>query len=228
MSQNHQTNGEHQPVLAKETLACLDPKPGESYLDLTAGYGGHASLVLAVTNAPSKLVLVDRDESAIDSLKKRFKTSQIIKSDYLSACQKLAKDKARFDLILADLGVSSPHLDNPDRGFSFKLSGPLDMRMDQSQELSALQLVNDTSEEELAQIIKNYGQDPKAKAIARSIVANRPIVDTSLLAEIIVKSYKSWARTSRIHPATRTFQALRIVVNDELNQLRSSLPLMCQ
>lgn len=214
--------------MTKEVLACLNPKTGESYLDLTAGYGGHVSQVLAVTQAPIKAVLVDRDAGAIDSLKKRFKTSQIVKSDYLAAAQKLAASNEHFDLILADLGVSSPHLDNPDRGFSFRSPGPLDMRMDQDQELSASVIVNDTSEQELARIIKEYGEDPKAKAIARSIVANRPIQDTGLLAEIIVKSYGPWARTAKIHPATRTFQALRTVVNDEINQLQSSLPLMCE
>ena len=126
-----------------------------------------------------------------------------------------------FDMILADLGVSSPHLDIASRGFSFSQEGPLDMRMDQSQELTADFIVNNYSEARLTELIKRYGEDPKARQIARSIVQNRPIHTTQELATNIAKI---WPGHSRVHPATRTFQALRIAVNDELEQLRLSLP----
>jgi len=225
MLKDHQkSKGElHQPVLAKEVLACLDPKPGESYLDLTAGYGGHASQIVAKTKAPEFLTLVDRDQAAITVLAKLFAGSTIIHSDYLSAAQDLASQNKQFDMVLADLGVSSVHLDDPERGFSFSTDGPLDMRMDQAQELSAAQIVNQASESELTRIIKDYGEEPKAHAIAKRIVANRPLNTTSELAQLIVKAYGPWARTVRHHPATKTFQALRMAVNDELSQLSGSL-----
>lgn len=231
MPKNHQNknkNGEliHQPVLSNEVLECLQPQAGESYLDLTAGYGGHAALIIERTAAPEKATLVDRDGLAIKALKGRFDKSEIVQADYLSACSKLVAEGRQFDMILADLGVSSPHLDIASRGFSFTSSGPLDMRMDQSQELTAAELVNQAGEPDLIRIIKQYGEEPKARAIARRIIENRPIEDTVQLAALVAKSYGPWARKSRTHPATKTFQALRIAVNDELGQLTASLPLM--
>lgn len=229
MKNNHQQHGEyHQPVLAKEVLHLLQPQPGQSYLDLTAGYGGHAALVLEATGSPERAVLVDRDQMAIDVLRQKFGQAQIVQSDYLAACQQLAEAGEHFDMILADLGVSSVHLDIAERGFSFNQAGPLDMRMDQNQELSAKALVNEAVEQELAKIIKEYGEEPKAKAIARRIVQNRPVNDTKTLAELISQAYGPWVRTARTHPATRTFQALRMAVNDELTQLTMALPLMSQ
>ncbi|HVX58356.1 MAG TPA: 16S rRNA (cytosine(1402)-N(4))-methyltransferase RsmH [Candidatus Saccharimonadales bacterium] len=230
MPKDQKQEGEliHHPVLANEVLDCLKPEVGESYLDLTAGYGGHAELIASKTGSPEKAVLVDRDEMAIASLEGRFEGARIIHNDFLTACKDLAAEGERFDLILADLGVSSPHLDIAERGFSFSQPGPLDMRMDQSRGLSAAELVNEASEEELARILKEYGEEPKAKAIAANIIENRPISDTNKLASIVSESYGRWARNSRVHPATRTFQALRIAVNDELGQLALGLPLMCE
>lgn len=218
---------QHIPVLAEEVLSVLQPKKGESFLDLTAGYGGHAQSVLDITKAPDGTALVDRDESAISSLKQRFKGQgvQIIHKDFLSASQELAGQGRQFNMVLADLGISSPHLDQGERGFSIKNPGPLDMRMDQSQELTAGQIVNDWPEEKLQQILRQYGQEPKAREIARKIVRARPIDSTEKLAAIIKQV---WWRRSKIHPATRTFQALRIAVNDELAQLENSLPLWQQ
>jgi len=230
MPKNQNKNGElvHQPVLANEVLSCLKPEAGESYLDLTAGYGGHAKLIIDRTKAPDKTVLVDRDELAISYLEDHFKDAEIVRSDFVSACEELIEEGRRFDIILADLGVSSPHLDIAERGFSFNQPGPLDMRMDQRQELSADQLVNQASEQELTQIFKDLGEEPKARAIARKIVENRPISDTRQLASIVSQSYGPWAGRSRVHPATRAFQALRIAVNDELGQLKKAMPLWLQ
>lgn len=214
----------HQPVLIAEVLRYLQPAAGESYLDLTAGYGGHAEAVLRLSDNPKETVLVDRDAQAIKTLQSLFagRGVQIIQSDFLRASQMLAEQGRQFDLILADLGVNSPQLNSPNRGFSFKNSGPLDMRMDQRQSLTAEKLVNQTAEAELARIFADYGEEPKAGQIARRIIANRPIKDTDQLAAIAARA---WPGRSRVHPATRIFQALRIAVNDELNQLEHSLPI---
>ncbi len=227
----NQQNNIHQPVLLKEVLTYLQPKHGESYLDVTAGYGGHAEAVLARSGAPEKAVLIDRDSQAIESLKTRFTGQEvkIIHQDFLTASGELAREGRRFDMILADLGVSSPHLERATRGFSIKSSGPLDMRMDRRQQLTADQIVNGASEAELVRILTEYGQEPKAHQIARRIIAARPVKSTGQLAAIAAKAWplhygRGKAGKSRVHPATRVFQALRIAVNDELNQLEQSLP----
>lgn len=223
MHQNpHKTS--HQPVLLAETLKYLDPKTGESYLDVTAGYGGHARAVLELTSNHKDAVLVDRDKQAIRELKAEFKDSgvTIIKKDYLSASRELMDSGRRFDLILADLGVSSPHLNEVNRGFSFGIEGPLDMRMDQDQDKTAWDIVNKASEEELADILWRFGEEPKARQIARQITRSRPVNSTADLANI---AKKAWPGKSKVHPATRTFQAIRIAVNDELDQLSEALPI---
>lgn len=204
-------------------LQYLDPKAGDSYLDLTGGYGGHASSILEQTKNPEGAVLVDRDQNAIAELKKRFEGQgiSIIHADFLTATEKLQQEGKQFDLILADLGVSSPHLNQANRGFSIKLEGPLDMRMDQTQSLTAEKVVNTYTEAELVDLIRKYGEDPKARRIASYIVEHRPITSTNQLANIVAKA---WPGHSKVHPATRTFQALRIAVNDELELLRKSLP----
>jgi len=224
---DHQ-NQPHSPVLLNEVLAYLDPKPGESYLDLTAGYGGHAAAVLKLTESPEKALLVDRDREAIEYLEAKFAQARIIHSDFLAAAQELAAEGKKFDLILADLGIASPHIDKPERGFSFARSGPLDMRMDQRQPLSAETLVNQADEAELVQVISRYGEEPRARRIAAAIIASRPIKNTAELAEVIARAVGRNFRRNKIHPATKTFQALRIAVNDELGQLQASLPLMCE
>lgn len=218
----------HQPVLIREVLEYLDPKTGQSYLDLTAGYGGHAAAILSATKAPEEAVLVDRDDNAIKILRRKFGKSGalIVHSEFLSALERLAGESRRFDMILADLGVSSPHLEDSGRGFSFNAPGPLDMRMDRRQAMDAGQIVDGYSEAELADIIRRYGEEPKAAAIARGIVRARPIADTGQLATIIARAAGFRARRGKTHPATRTFQAIRIAVNDELGQLERSLPLM--
>lgn len=232
MPKNHQGEKNHSPqphapVMVQEALAYLQPEDGMSYLDLTAGYGGHAAAVIDKTKSPKKAVLVDRDADSAAYLRTGLGKAgcRVIRSDFLSASQQLAEQGEQFDMILADLGISSPHLDREGRGFSFKRPEPLDMRMDQSQGLSALQVVNEWPEADLAEALRLYGQEPKAKLIARKIVSRRPIRTTAELAQIASFRWRGW---SKIHPATRTFQAIRIVVNDELGQLGKSLPLWLQ
>lgn len=211
--------------MASEVLQILDPKPGQRYLDVTAGYGGHSRQVLERTLAPDQAVLVDRDQMAIDRLHDVFQGSgvRIIHQDFLGAAQELSQQERTFDLVLLDLGVSSPHLNTASRGFSFRFEADLDMRMDQRQELTADTVVNMYQQSELEHILRVYGEEPKARYISELLVKNRPIRTTTELAEIVAQA---WPGHSRVHPATRTFQALRIAVNDELRQVAEALPVL--
>lgn len=220
-NKNHQNN--HLPVLLDEVLAYLNPQYGESYLDVTAGYGGHAQVILERTLQPAKAILVDRDQNAIALLQSKFNSGEeIIHDDYYHTAIELREHGRQFDLILADLGVSSPHLDIASRGFSIRTDGPLDMRMDQSQVLTADEVVNTYSEEKLEDLIRRYGEEPRAAKVARLIMDHRPIHTTTELAEVVAQA---WPGHSKVHPATRTFQAIRIAVNDELELLHRSLPI---
>jgi 16S rRNA (cytosine1402-N4)-methyltransferase len=224
MEQQNQSNALHVPVLLNEVLQYLEPKPGDNYLDLTAGYGGHAAAVLGhiQLTTPSQAVLVDRDIGAIRELTTRFgEQVAIMHADFSSATTQLLEQGRQFDVILADLGVSSPHLDQAHRGFSLAQDGPLDMRMDQNQELTADRIINSYPEDQLIQILAEYGEEPKARAVAKAIAAARPIRGTQELASVVARQ---WRGHSKVHPATRTFQAIRIAVNDELGLLRKSLP----
>lgn len=224
MHQKDDTPHDHVPVLLEPVLTYLSPQAGESYLDLTGGYGGHASAVLEQTGKPDKATLVDRDPNAVKALEERFKGQgvDIRQADFLTASKQLAEEGKQFDLILADLGVSSPHLNQASRGFSLKAEGPLDMRMDTTQGLTAAEVVNTYSEEQLTDILRRYGEEPKAGRIASLIVNNRPFHTTTSLANVVAKA---WPGHSKVHPATRTFQALRIAVNDELELLKQALPI---
>jgi 16S rRNA (cytosine1402-N4)-methyltransferase len=215
----------HLPVLLEATLLQLAPKQGETYLDLTAGYGGHAREVVELIGVASNATLVDRDDFAIEHLQDLAdKGARIIRNDFASAVKILADRGEQFDTILIDLGVSSPQLDNQDRGFSIIRPGPLDMRMDRSQQETAADLLNTMPEEKLASIIREYGDEPKARAIAREIMQARPLHTTTELAEVVKKAYRGhWTKA---HPATRTFQAIRIALNDELGQVERTLPLL--
>ena len=215
---------QHIPVLLSEVLASLNPKRGESYLDLTAGYGGHAGKILDVTQNYKDTVLVDRDEFAVDCLTKKFEDVKIMNTDFYSAVLQLIECGKTFDIILADFGVSSPQLDMEERGFSFSKDGPLDMRMDRRQNLSADAIVNRWSERELSEIFERFGEETpgRAKMLAREIVHQRPISGTKALAEIIAGKSKY----SHTHPATKVFQAIRIVVNQELEEIEKTLPLL--
>ena len=214
-------------MLLKEVMQFLLPKKGDKLLDLTAGYGGHDLEILTKTENAKQSVLVDRDQEATKELKRLFGDigPKIINQDFFHASEELISSKAQFDLILADLGVSSPHLNEGKRGFSFQQDGPLDMRMDQRQELTAEMIVNTFSKEEIGHILKTYGEEPKAIKIAEAIVYNRPIKSTGELAGLVLAVYGGHGRH---HPATKTFQALRIAVNDELKLLTNSLPLWLQ
>jgi len=224
---NQNKQQQHVPVLLGEVLQYLDPQTGESYLDLTAGYGGHAAAIIERTGSLTQATLVDRDANAIRELQQRFGEAglDLRHQDFLGASQQLVAEGRTFDLILADLGVSSPHLNQAERGFSFADPGPLDMRMDQSQSLTADHIVNRFTERELMELLREYGEEPKAAKVARLIVEARPLKTTDQLAKVVAKA---WPGHSRVHPATRTFQALRIAVNDELNLLEQSIPLWLQ
>lgn len=215
----------HIPVLLSEVLAGLSPESDESYLDLTAGYGGHASKILDVTQDYKDSVLVDRDEFAVNYLKQKFPAvTTIMHTDFYSAVLQLFQCGETFDIILADFGVSSPQLDEGSRGFSFKHEAPLDMRMDRRQIETADDYLNHSSERELAHIFNTYGEEPteRAKMLARLIVHNRPIKSTKELADLII----SRSKHTKVHPATKIFQAIRIVVNNELEQIENTLPLL--
>ena len=217
---------EHLPVLGQQVVEMLSPSSGDTYLDLTAGYGGHASLLLESGVKPGDMMLVDRDQFAVDHLqaKGQLNGSRVIRSDYLKAASTLSDHHQKFDMILLDLGVSSPQLDNIERGFSFQNDAILDMRMDQNQELSAKTVVNTFSEAEITKILQEYGDEPKAKKIANLIVNARPVETTSQLAAIVAKAYSG--RWKKKHPATRTFQSIRIAVNNEIGQLKGILNLI--
>ncbi len=220
-------NSLHVPVLLESTLELLNPMKDENYLDLTAGYGGHASRILNITGNYAESVLVDRDDYAIKRLKSLSdKGTKLLSTDFVTAARQLIKEGRKFNMILIDLGVSSPQLDQSERGFSFTNSGPLDMRMDRRQAKSAKTLVNTASQEDLTRIITQYGEEPVgfSKKIALAIIANRPLSKTGELADLIKKTYSG--KWKKIHPATRTFQALRIAVNDELRQIEDMLPLL--
>jgi 16S rRNA (cytosine1402-N4)-methyltransferase len=218
---------QHVPVLLDATLDTLHPIEGENYLDLTAGYGGHARRVLEQTKNYEASVLVDRDSFAIAELGEfTEKGVTLLHTDFVSAARSLVEEGRQFDIVLVDLGVSSPQLDKSERGFSFTHDGPLDMRMDRRQDVSAETLVNRATKDELIHIIRTYGEEPTgfARRIADAIVTNRPITTTSALAELVKNAYVG--KWKKIHPATRTFQALRIAVNQELRQVEELLPLI--
>ncbi|MBR2855532.1 16S rRNA (cytosine(1402)-N(4))-methyltransferase RsmH [Candidatus Saccharibacteria bacterium] len=218
----------HIPVLLSQVLATMDPHPGERYLDLTAGYGGHAREILDVTQQYKGSTLVDRDEFAVKYLNQEFPQEtgiEIINKSFYSAVLQLLSCGATYDIILADFGVSSPQLDMEERGFSFRFDAPLDMRMDRRQELTAADIINKYSERDLANIFVKYGEESPGRAamFARVIVHHRPIKSTKELADLIRVRIHGY---SRLHPATKIFQAVRIVVNDELKQIEDTLPLL--
>ena len=217
----------HVPVLLESVIDMLQPQPGDQYLDLTAGYGGHARAILAKTTNYSESVLVDRDAFALSHLQDLERQgARTMETDFVSAAKQLIDEGKTFDMILADLGVSSPQLDRQERGFSFRLDGPLDMRMDRREERTAADIVNSYTEQELVRVITTYGEEPRGRAIkiAKAIVVNRSFTTTAELAETVKQAV---GRTgSKHHPATRTFQSLRIELNRELDLVANILPLL--
>lgn len=216
----------HQPVLREQVLAVLAPKEGERFADVTAGYGGHAAALIQAVGQSGFGYLTDRDPAAVAHLRQRFaaiRNLEINQADFVTAAGMMPD----VDMILLDLGVSSPQLETAERGFSFAREGPLDMRMDSSGGITAAELVNQTSEAELVRILRDFGHEPQARRIAAAIVAARqqqPLATTTELAAIVERV--SPRRGRKLHPATKTFQALRIAVNNELNQLETALPLL--
>jgi 16S rRNA (cytosine1402-N4)-methyltransferase len=228
----HET-GRHLPVLSEEVLTWLDPKPGGRYCDVTVGMGGHARLVLERSSPDGKLVGMDRDPSALAmarALLEPFGDRVTLVHTRFSQVREVLDRLAMvpIDGFLVDLGVSSPQLDRPERGFSFRPEndGPLDMRMDPTAGETAADLIARVDEEELAQVIRDYGEERHAARVARAIVeAQRigPVDTTGKLAALVARALPRHERGK--NPATRTFQALRIAVNQELDELEKFLAL---
>lgn len=221
----------HVPVLALEILSWLRCRPGGIYLDCTVGQGGHAERVLDQIGPDGVLIGMDRDPSAIAATEvrlARFGTRLRLVCGNFAGLRRQVQSLgvSEVDGVIFDLGVSSAQLDRPERGFSFQTDGPLDMRMDQAGGLTAAQLIRDLSEPELADLIDRYGEERFARRIARAIVRARVThqIETTLqLASVIRSAVPSAYRHGRLHCATRTFQALRIAVNRELDVLEESI-----
>lgn len=217
---------QHVPVLYQEVLAWLNPQPGGKYIDATVGLGGHAQGILERSAPDGRLLALDRDPAALDVARQRlaeFGERVTLVQGCYSDLASLARQEG-FDPvqgILFDLGVSSLQLDDPARGFSFQHDGPLDMRMGPDVGLTAEEIVNRWPEKELARILYAYGEERKARQVARAICAHRPLRTTGELAALVAKVV---GPSGKIHPATRTFQALRIAVNGELDALAAALP----
>ena len=217
----------HVPVLLDEVLQYLQPKPGSRLIDATLGAGGHTREILDRVLPGGRVLAFDQDESAIrmarESLESFGSSLEIVKSNFRHiAAVAAAQGWTEADGVLADIGVSSMMLDDAERGFSFMRSGPLDMRMDREQELTAAEVVNKYNERNIADILFQFGEERRSRPIARSIVRSRPLQTTADLVEAIRRVSGS-PRYGQIHPATRTFQALRIYVNDELGSLEAFL-----
>ncbi|NKE70391.1 16S rRNA (cytosine(1402)-N(4))-methyltransferase RsmH [Candidatus Manganitrophus noduliformans] len=224
----------HEPVLVEEVLIALDCKPNgrKLYLDCTVGLGGHTEAILAATNPEGRVVGLDRDEEALALAEKRlhpYRDRIILRKGSFNELSRIAAELnlKEVDGLLFDLGISSLQLDRPERGFSFQRPGPLDMRMNQMEKETAADWINRATERELAEIIRTYGEERWAKRIASSIIRFRsesgPITRTEELEGVIWRAYPAKARHGRIHPATRTFQAFRMVVNQEMAQLEAGL-----
>ena len=217
----------HTPVLLDEVIQFLEPKPGGRFIDATLGAGGHARALLERTAPDGRVLAIDQDESALEKARETlasFGSRVVLVHSNFKDVAAVAAEQGflEADGILADSGISSMMVDDPSRGFSFMREGPLDMRMDQNQELTAAEVVNIYSEKEIADILYSYAEERRSRAIARSIVRARPLKLTTDLARAVGR-VMGGPRYGKIHPATRTFQALRIFVNDELKSLETFL-----
>jgi 16S rRNA (cytosine1402-N4)-methyltransferase len=210
----------HIPVLSQEVITGLNIQPGGHYLDLTVGGGGHSRLILESAEN-TKVTAVDQDVDALTAAQTNLAEFGNRVNFVHSNFANYQFPENTYDGILADLGVSSYHLDNPERGFSFRNTANLDMRMNQQQSLTAADIINEWDEKELAEIFFKYGEERLSRKIARRIIEKRPFQTTTELAEAIFYSVPPKYRYGRIHPATRVFQGLRIAVNDELQVLES-------
>ncbi|MDR3774019.1 MAG: 16S rRNA (cytosine(1402)-N(4))-methyltransferase RsmH [Terracidiphilus sp.] len=223
------SNDRHVPVLFQEAIDFLDVRAGGTYVDCTLGLGGHAEGVLRRLGAEGQLIAFDRDPEALELAKTRLArvTNELgsqaprvtLINEAFSGIASYVKP-ASVDGLLADFGVSSLQFDEAHRGFSFQAAGPLDMRMDTRSGPTAAQVVNEANERELADLIYEYGEERRSRRIARAIVRGRPVTTTEQLARLITQAVPTM-KQERIHPATRTFQALRIYVNRELDEIKA-------
>src|SRR4051812_27228968 len=219
----------HVPVLLKEAIDFLAVRRGGTYIDATVGLGGHSYEIARRLGAPGHLIGLDKDPSALEIVRKRL-TGESQDWPEITLLQRSFAEIAKgqkpgsVDGVLADIGVSSLQLDDAARGFSFQAEGPLDMRMDPHSERTAEQVVNHLDERQLADVIYEFGEERRSRRIARAICRSRPIRSTAHLAEVISAAARPMNQAERrIHPATRTFQALRIFVNRELDDLKALL-----
>ena len=222
---------DHIPVLADEVRRLLAVQSGETVVDATFGAGGHAALLVSDLGGRGKLIAIDRDPGAreyFDRLARRGGVQmRFLRGDFAVVLEQLADNGVNADAVLLDLGISSMQIDRPERGFSYAVDAPLDMRMDTSADVTAAGIVNEADERDLATIFKRYGEERYARPIARAIVRRRkehPFERTADLVETIRAAIPAPARFGDGHPAKRVFQALRIAVNDELGSLEAALP----
>jgi len=219
---------EHVPVLAAELIRLTDPAPGDVVVDATFGAGGHARLVADRIGEEGTLICVDRDPAAIERFEEFADEvaceTRLISARFDDALAELKAEGLEADIVYFDFGVSSMQIDAWERGFSYSFDAPLDMRMDPREELTAAEIVNEWPEARLAELIRSYGDERRARSVARQIVSRRPIERTSELAEAVKAGLPPAERFGRGNPAKRTFQALRIAVNGELDAIDAALP----
>ena len=214
--------------MLEETLRLLDPRSGDVAVDCTVGCGGHSAALARAIGPEGRLIGLDLDPQSLASAAQQMPGSSEqfvpVRDSFVRVAQHLVQRQLRADVVVADLGFSSAQMSDAQRGFSFQSDGPLDMRYDPGGPVTAADLLRSCSEAELADLIARYGEEPYAPKIARKLVQTRntqPIQTTAQLAEVVQEAYGSRARKSRLHPATRTFMALRIAVNDELAALEA-------
>lgn len=225
----------HQAVLLNECITALNIQANGIYMDATFGRGGHSKAILNDLNEMGRLIVMDKDLAAIETAKTLFGADKrcSIHHDSFSKIKAVAEKEGvlgKVSGILFDLGVSSPQLDNGERGFSFLRNGPLDMRMDQTRGMNAAEWIKNASEEEIADVLYQYGEEHFSRRIARKIVEARmlePITHTNQLAQLIADAHPAWGayrKHKQKHPATKSFQAIRIFINNELNDIEKALP----
>jgi 16S rRNA (cytosine1402-N4)-methyltransferase len=219
----------HVPVLAGELIEALDPRPGQVAIDCTLGAAGHARLVADRLGASGTLIAIDRDplaEKAFAALAAEVSCdTRFIRADFEHGLRMLAEEGVKADMAYVDLGMSSMQVDTRERGFSYAYDAPLDMRMDPSQQTDAREILNTWERRRLARVLREYGEERFADRIAGEIIRRRPLETTFELVDAITAAIPAPARFAGGHPAKRTFQAIRIAVNDELAQLDAALPL---
>jgi 16S rRNA (cytosine1402-N4)-methyltransferase len=219
---------DHEPVLAPELVEILDPQPGETFVDCTFGAGGHARLIAERLGPEGELIAIDRDPTSEERWREFSadapSRTRFLRADFAAALEGLRGENVRPDAIVFDLGMSSMQVDAWERGFSYAYDAPLDMRMDPDQGLSAAEVVNEWPQERIAAVLRDYGEERRAGSIAREIVKRRPVQTTSELVAAIKGAIPPSERFGRGHPAKRSFQAIRIAVNGELDALDRALP----